>query len=83
MQESSDTIIGNEIKNNWMQDLSSGEGIRVLSGSPDIGGADTSDYNTICGNSPNQINPMIILLTIFVKSVHALKTYGRTKVVNK
>jgi len=55
------TIISNEIKNNLANvvgDQGSGGGIHVKSGAantPTIGG--TGNYNTICGNSPNQIDP--------------------------
>jgi len=56
---SSPTIQNNTISGNTVS--VSGGGIFVNSGSPTIGGVDGSDtanFNTICGNTPDQINPV-------------------------
>jgi len=52
------TIQNNTISGNTAS--ISGGGIYIESGSPTIGGetaGDTSDFNTICGNTPDQIDP--------------------------
>ncbi|MFW5787598.1 MAG: InlB B-repeat-containing protein [Halanaerobiales bacterium] len=57
------SITANIIKNNMANIDSnsySGGGIYVDNGSPTIGGntdTDTNNFNTICGNSPDQVNP--------------------------
>jgi parallel beta-helix repeat protein len=57
------SITANTINNNIANIASStysGGGIYVASGSPTIGGnseTDTSNFNTICGNSPDQVDP--------------------------
>jgi parallel beta-helix repeat protein len=57
--KSTPTIIGNTIIGNWAN--TNGGGIYIDStSSPTIGGAnstDTADFNTICSNNPNQVEP--------------------------
>ena len=56
--DSSPTIQNNTISGNTAS--VSGGGIYIENGSPTIGGVDENDtgnFNTICGNTPDQINP--------------------------
>ena len=57
--DSSPTIQNNTISGNTAS-TGNGGGIYIESGIPTIGGAnvtDTANFNTICGNTPDQINP--------------------------
>ena len=68
MQDSSPTITDNTITDNT---ASSGGGILVHGGSPTIGGSDPSDtdnFNTICGNDPDQVNSSYTYFNNYISS---------------